>query len=137
MTALAVVMPDDITPELKQFVEHHIESVPQLEALFLLRNEPQRGWTASEIAKALYVPEDAAGSLLADFVRRGFAILMPAANQAYAYRPRDDDTDRLIGQLQAAYLDRRVAVISLIYSKPLNKVQTFADAFRFGKENPK
>jgi hypothetical protein len=129
-------MPDDISPELKQFVEHHIESVPQLEALFLLRNEPLRRWAAAEIAKALYLPEDAAGSLLADFVRRGFAILMPSGNEAYSYRPRDEATDRLIGQLQAAYHDRRVAIISLIYSKPLNKVQTFADAFRFGKENP-
>jgi integrase len=130
-------MPDDIPPELKQFVEQYIESVPQLEALLFLRNEPQREWTAAEIAKTLYLPEGVAGTLLADFVRRGVATLIPPSKDRYAYRTRDDETDRLIGQLQQAYHDRRVAVISLIYSKPLNKVQTFADAFRFSKENPK
>jgi len=130
-------MPDDISLELKQFVEHHIESVPQLEALILLRKEPQCEWQAADISKALYIPEDVAASLLADFVRRGFAIMAPPEKAKFVYRTRDDASDRLIEQLQAAYFDRRVAVISLIYSKPLNKVQTFADAFRFGKENPK
>jgi hypothetical protein len=130
-------MPDDISSELKQFVEQYIESVPQLEALLLLRNEPQRKWTAAEIAKALYLPEDVAGSLLVDFTRGGFATMVPPAKDVYSYRVRDEAIDRLVGQLQAAYHDRRVAIISLIYSKPLHKVQTFADAFRFGKENPK
>ena len=127
----------EISPELKQFVENSIESIAQLEALLLLRNEPQRAWSAADIGKALYLPEDVAGSLLADFVRVGFATIVPPTKDQYNYRARDEETDRLLGQLQAAYHDRRVAVISLIYSKPLNKVQTFADAFRFGKENPK
>ena len=130
-------MPDDLSLELKQFVEHHIESVPQLEALLLLRKEPQREWEAADISKALYIPDDVAGSLLIDFVRRGFAIMLPPEKAKFAYRARDDASDRLIEELQAAYFDRRVAIISLIYSKPLNKVQTFADAFRFGKENPR
>jgi hypothetical protein len=108
-----------------------------LEALLLLRNEPRREWTVPDMAKALYLPEHVAGSLLADFVRGGFATLVATTKDKYAYRARDDETDRLIGELQSAYHDRRVAIISLIYSKPLNKVQTFADAFRFGKENPK
>ena len=121
---------------LRIFIEQHIESVPQLEALLLLRKEPERQWDAGEIAKALYLPEDAAGSLLAEFARRGFAILVPATNWRYKYHPRDSATDQLIEQLAAIYQERRVAVISLIYSKPLHRVQTFADAFRFGKENP-
>jgi hypothetical protein len=130
-------MPDDIPHEVKLFVEHHIESVPQLEALLLLRKEPQREWQAADIAKALYIPEDVASALLADFVRRGFAIMVPHSKDRSVYHPREPETDRLIDELQSAYHDRRVAIISLIYSKPLNKVQTFADAFRFGKENPK
>jgi hypothetical protein len=127
---------DDFPPGVRQFIEYHIESVPQLEALLLLRREPQRQWDVGEIAKALYVPPDVASSLLADFVRRGFAILAPSAAPGYSYRTRDDETDRVIDELASVYRERRVAVISLIYSKPLHKVQTFADAFRFGKENP-
>jgi hypothetical protein len=37
-------------------------------------------------------------------------------------------------QLAALYQERRVAVITQIYSKPVKKVQTFADAFRFRRE---
>ena len=130
-------MSDEFSLKLRQFIEHHIESVPQLEALLLVRKEPQRDWGPDEIAKALYIPQEAAMSLLHDFVRRGFAIETPPSKNRYAYRVNDAETDKLIDELQAAYQLRRVAVISLIYSKPLNKVQTFADAFRFGKENPK
>jgi hypothetical protein len=129
-------MHDEFPLGMMQFIEHHIESVPQLEALFLLRDDPQRQWAATDIAKALYIPEEAAGWLLADFVRRGFAILSPLGGPGYNYRIRDNDSDRLIEELAAAYRERRVAIVSLIYSKPLNKVQTFAEAFRFGKENP-
>jgi hypothetical protein len=108
-----------------------------LEALLLLRKEPDRTWNAVDIAKALYIPEDAAAALLLEFVRREFAKYRSSAAATIMYRAKDQNTDRLIEELQAAYQDRRVAVISLIYSKPLIKVQTFADAFRFGKENPK
>jgi hypothetical protein len=129
-------MHEDFLPGLKQFIEHHIESVPQLEALLLLRQAPQRQWSAADIAKELYIPENAAAPLLVDFARRGFAILVPTAEASYTYLAKDKETDRLIDELASFYRDRRVAVVSLIYSKPLNKVQTFADAFRFGRENP-
>jgi hypothetical protein len=130
-------MPDEFSHELKQFVEHNIESVPQLEALLLLRKERGRGWKPVDIAKSLYIQEDAASALLADFARRGFVNQATSDAGAVVYRPRDETIDRLIEELEVVYQNRRVAVISLIYSKPLNKVQTFADAFRFGKENPK
>ncbi|MEX2309344.1 MAG: hypothetical protein WD738_17215 [Pirellulales bacterium] len=128
-------MHEDFPPGLKQFIENHIESVPQLESLLLLRNDPQRKWSAADVAKALYIPEDVASSLLTEFVRRGFATIVPPAAR-YEYRIRDSEADMLIDTLASVYRERRVAVISLIYSKPLNKVQTFADAFRFGKETP-
>ena len=130
-------MPNDIPPQLKQFVEQNIESVSQLEALLMLRREPERQWTSADIAKALYIPNEIASALLVDFARRGFAVLSTGPDANYTYRARDEDFDRLVGKLDTVYHDRRVAIISLIYSKPLNKVQTFADAFRFGKENPK
>jgi hypothetical protein len=130
-------MPNGFSHELRQFVEYNIESVPQLEALLLLRKEPDRAWSAIDIAKALYIQEEASTALLVDFVRREFANYSTSDATKIIYRARDQTTDRLIDELQAAYQDRRVAVISLIYSKPLNKVQTFADAFRFGKESPK
>jgi hypothetical protein len=42
--------------------------------------------------------------------------------------------DQLIDQLADLYQQRRVAVITQIYSRPVKNVQTFADAFRLRKE---
>ena len=107
-----------------------------LEALLLLRSDPQRDWDAAEMAKALYIPLDQAGTLLADLIRRGFAKATNLERGVYSYNVTDPAIDRLIAEVASAYSNRRVAVISLIYSKPLNKVQTFADAFRLRKEGP-
>lgn len=126
---------ENLPPALKQFIEQHIESVPQLEALLLLRREPEREWTAAEISKELYIPEEASATLLADLDRRGLATVMSPGLRS-TYRSRSEEENRLIDELANVYRERRVAVISLIYSKPLHKVQTFADAFRFSKENP-
>jgi hypothetical protein len=127
---------EDFPAGLRQFIEHHIESVAQLEALLLMRSDPQRQWAAGELAKALYIPEEAADALLSDLARRGFVGSGQPPTPGYTYQARDNESDQMIAELEAMYRERRVAVTSLIYSKPLNKVQTFADAFRFGKENP-
>jgi hypothetical protein len=128
-------MPDDFPPDLRRFIDEQIESLAQLEALLLLRHEPQRQWEATEIAKSLYIPPEMAGALLAEFGRRGFATASPSSGTRFAYHTIDAETDNLIDRLATIYRERRVAVISLIYSKPMNKVQTFADAFRLRKES--
>jgi hypothetical protein len=127
-------MADEFSAEVKQFIDQNIESLAQLEALLLFRRDPQRGWSASEIVRALYVPQELAGTLLTDFCRRGFVKASSPTDELYSYSVADARVDKLISEVAAAYQDRRVAVISLIYSKPLNKVQTFADAFRLRKE---
>jgi hypothetical protein len=126
-------MADDFSPDVKQFIDQNIESLAQLEALLLMRQDPQRHWDAAAIAKALYIPAELAGTLLEEFSRRGF---IRANDPRYTYQPADARLTQLIDEVATAYQDRRVAIIALIYSKPLNKVQTFADAFRLRKEPP-
>jgi hypothetical protein len=129
-------MADEFTSDVKQFIDQNIESIAQLEALLLMFRDPQRGWDAAEIAKSLYIPPEMAATLLADFHRRRYIKLMPGSDASFAYGPQEAKDEQLIKELAAAYQDRRVAITSLIYSKPLNKVQTFADAFRLRKEPP-
>ena len=129
-------MAGEFSPEVEQFINQNVESLAELETLLLMRQDPQRTWDAAEIAKELYIPAELAGALLADFARRGFVQAEPPANVRHRYQAADANLDRLVGQVATEYQERRVAVISLIYSKPLNKVQTFADAFRLRKESP-
>lgn len=127
---------NDFPADVRQFIDQNIESLAQLEALLLLRKDPQRSWDAAEMAKALYLPVEMAQALLAEFGRRQLTKTTPQSDAQYSYNVVDSKLDELIGRVVTEYQERRVAVISLIYSKPLNKVQTFADAFRLRKETP-
>jgi hypothetical protein len=127
---------DDFPVDVRQFIDQNIESLAQLEALLLLRKDPQRSWDVAAMAQALYVPVEMAQALLAEFARRHLVKAMPPNDAHYTYNIVDAKLDDLIGRVAAEYQERRVGVISLIYSKPLNKVQTFADAFRLRKETP-
>ena len=71
-------MDRDAIPEaVRRLIAAHIDSVPQLEALLLLRSEPAREWNAASVAARLYVAESAAHALLVDLSERGF--LSPSA----------------------------------------------------------
>lgn len=127
-------MPEQLPLELAQLIDAYVESLLQLEALFLLQHEKQRALATDEIAKSLYISRAMCEAQLIALERNGFLVRTPPPDDKYQYRPKDAETDRLVGELQALYLQRRVAVIARIYSKPANKVQTFADAFRLRKE---
>jgi hypothetical protein len=126
-------MSDEFPVELRQFIAQNIESLAQLEALLLLRSDPQRAWGPAELAQQLYITPEMCQALLADLQRRGF--VQCSGDGRCRYQARDPDADRLLGDLAALYQLRRVAVITEIYSKPVTKVQTFADAFRLRPED--
>jgi hypothetical protein len=127
-------MDDGFTPELEQFIAQHIESLAQLETLLLLRQDPTRRWTPEELSRLLYITADMCGGLVRDLEQHGFVARVDDSEQHYQYRPANPDFDRLVGELAAIYQQRRVAVITQIYSRPQKKVQTFADAFRLRRE---
>jgi DNA-binding HxlR family transcriptional regulator len=127
-------MSEAFSNELKQFIAQHVESLAQMEALLILRQNGEQRWRSAELAQRLYITPDMCEAILADLERRGFAAR--ASDGAYFYQPRDRAVDKLIDDLATIYQQRRVAVITEIYSKPVTKVQTFADAFRLRREEP-
>jgi len=127
-------MATEFPVEIEQFIAQHIESLAQLETLLLMRREAERAWTGSELSRQLYVTPEVCTGIISDLERRGFVVRDAASTDAFRYRSAGADVDRLVDQLAGLYHQRRVAVITLIYSKPVKKVQTFADAFRLRKE---
>jgi hypothetical protein len=127
-------MATDFPAEIEQFIGQHIESLAQLETLLALRREPGRSWSCADLARHLYVTTDVCTGIVTDLERRGFVLRDAADADLIRYRSTNAETDELIDQLGGLYQQRRVAVITLIYSKPVKKVQTFADAFRFRRE---
>jgi predicted DNA-binding transcriptional regulator len=123
---------DRLPTELRQFIALHIESLAQLEALLLLRRERGRAMKLGELARTLYISDDMCRGMLVDLARRGF-IEGELDGESFRYATMEESTEGMISQLAEFYQNRRVAVITEIYSNPSKKVQTFADAFRLRK----
>ena len=116
------------------FLEERIHSVAQLELLLLLKNSPAQAWTPQQASRALAVPVEMTSGLLAELHVAGLFASTAAAEPQFQYRPRSVELDQLVDALAQVYDERRVSVITLIYSKPVDKVRTFADAFRLRKD---
>jgi hypothetical protein len=125
---------EPFSPAVEKFIAQHIESLAQLESLLLMRAERDRAWTCDDLTKRLYLRAEDCASILLNLESRGFVRRNAADAAQFQYHSQDPAVDALVDQLAATYQERRVAVITQIYSKPIDKVQTFADAFRFRKE---
>jgi hypothetical protein len=122
---------DGFPENIRHFIADHIGSVSELETLLLLRHRSDQAWTAAAVAREMYVPVETAATHLSRFASVGLLTLSAGPDgPAYSYAPRSAELDKLTGALADLYRERRVAVISLIYSGPIEKVRSFADAFR-------
>jgi hypothetical protein len=125
-------MVDGLPSDVKEFISQHIYSLAQLEVLLTLRREPTRLWTVNEVTSSLYLQRQMANELLADVVRRGLAEQLDGN---YRYRPANETVADIIDRLARLYEERRVAVTTEIFAKPVDSVRAFAEAFRLrGKE---
>jgi hypothetical protein len=127
-------MADPFPEDVRQFILAHINSVEQLEVLLLLREHPEQAWEPEGLGKALYTSPAAALMRLTDLQTAGLVARTEAGEQNFRYAPTPPERDALVAGLAQAYKERRVSVISLIYSKPQSQVQAFADAFKFRKD---
>jgi hypothetical protein len=125
-------MNEDFPADIKQFIADTIDSVAQLEVLLLLRSEPSKVWTAQEAGKALYSAADVTALLMADLHAK--RLLAAGGQNGYIYRPERPELASSVDQLAELYRQRRVAVITAIYTKPIDKIRSFADAFRLRKD---
>ena len=125
-----------ISQEVRALLLERIDSVVQLELLLLLQGSPDRAWTAADVAQQLRIDPSWTTGQLGELVSRG--LLAPSADVAGAFRyaPASPQLDLAVVQLARDYAERRVTVITLIFSKPVDKLRTFADAFRLRKDKP-
>ncbi len=124
-------LPDDV----RQFITDNISSVAKLEVLLLLRSNPAQEWSAAAVAKALATSAEVMETQLNEWQSRGLLTVNESSERCYRYQPRTAEMERIVRDLADLYQARRVTVITQIYSEPVDKVRTFADAFRLRKEN--
>jgi 2,4-dienoyl-CoA reductase-like NADH-dependent reductase (Old Yellow Enzyme family) len=124
-------LPDDV----KRFIVENVRSVAQLEVLLLLRANPSTVWTAEAVSRELYTTPEMMAAQLDELQARGLLIAIETSVRQYRYQPKTEELDRLASELDRIYKERRVSVIGQIYAAPVDKVRTFADAFRLRKED--
>jgi DNA-binding IclR family transcriptional regulator len=121
-------LPEDV----HRFLYQNIESVEQLEVLLLLWRAPERGWTSDEVATAVYSHPSSVIRRLAMLLGNG--LLREREPGCYQYAPRTAELHDTVPRLDHMYRERRVAVITLIASKPIENVRAFSDAFRIHRK---
>ncbi len=121
----------NIPADVRRFLLAAIESVPHLEALLLLRADPESRWTPESLARRLYIEEAAAARLLADLRGRGLA--REAAAGEWVFTAAGGVTE-VVDRLAQVYARHVVEVAELIHSTSDRKAQRFADAFRWRKD---
>jgi hypothetical protein len=128
-------MSDSFIPDdLAQFILEKIDSVAQLEALLLLRDDANVQWSAQALAKRLYITEKETAELLERLCADGFLVASSGPPLLYHYQPGSQELGQMIDRAAALYSKHLVPVTNLIHSKPKTRVQEFADAFRLRRD---
>jgi hypothetical protein len=123
-------MTDDIVAaDIKEFILAHIDSIAQLEALLLLRADPDKLWDAATTARRLYIGEREGREILA---RLGAEGLISRERDGYRYAPVADKA-ALVDRLGEAYARHLIPITNIIHQRP-GRIREFADAFKLKRE---
>lgn len=123
----------DLPPQVRDFVERHIDSVAELEALLLLRSSPADEWTVRQLAGRLYTEEAVTAEALTALHRRG---LLAREGQSYRYMPASAALRGDVDALAGSYPRFLIRITNVIHSKPRTSLREFLDAFRLRDEKP-
>lgn len=126
---------DELPNEVRQLIADHITSVEQLEILLLLREHEGEDWSVRRVSDELRSSEASVGERLNALRESGLVRESERhSDVAFGYAPRTARLRRATDLLADAYSQRRYTVIDLIFSKPIDKLRVYADAFRFRKD---
>ena len=124
----------EIPARVLQVLAEQIDTVPQLEALLLLWENPQQLWSEEELAGRIYVGRQAAATILQALQRQQLATAEPAPAVRYRYNPQWDPGGELMAEVAAAYRSHLVPLATFIHSRASTAVREFARAFDLKKD---
>jgi hypothetical protein len=125
------VVPGDVT----EFILKHIDSVAAMEALLLVRSRSDHDWGIDELAKRLYITEDQTMAVLSSLCNSELVVELEGSPMRYRFQLASKNLEQLVTRVAEVYAKHLVPVTNLIHSKPASRVQQFADAFKFRRED--
>jgi hypothetical protein len=127
LCACGAVEEDDVLA----FVQDTIRSVWTLELLVLMQQGADRAWPTAELVAALRANTRVVTEGLSALESVGLVRLDEAG--MVRYRPASSALAETIRDVVDLYNRKPLAVVRTILTSPTDKIQTFADAFRFRK----
>ena len=127
-------MEQDLPANVRALIASHINSVVQLELLLLLHAEPGRERTAADISKELRIDATWVMAQLRELSAAGLLSATEGPSPAFRYWASRPDLHDAVEGLAEAYATRRVTVISMIFSKPVDPIRSFTDAFKLRRD---
>lgn len=119
-------MNEGLSHEVHAFILAHVDSLELLETLLLLASHAGASFTADLVSERLRTSPSSAASRLSSLYRRSLIEQLP--DGAYRFSPTSQHQE-IVREVDRAYRERSVRVVSLIYSRPSEMVTVFADAF--------
>ena len=124
-----------LPPEVTRFISKHIHGFTQLELLLYLHAQPTIEVTTKIVAHEQRMTEDQAAALLHDLHSRGLLVTRDLEGKRhYRYEPKSKELVQQVEALAQTYPKYRHAIIQIIFSKPVESVTNFAEAFRLRKD---
>jgi hypothetical protein len=122
-----------LTPVVRAFLRRCIGSIEQLDTLLLLEHEPERWWSAEDVAAELQTSQGAAGERLEALASKNLLDVRISDDLFYRYAPVSPALQAAVSETLRAYKGNPVAVSAGLYSLPLDEIRDFAEAFRIRK----
>ena len=121
-------IPDDV----RRFVLGSVASVPFLEALLLLHDNPGTCWSAPDLARRLYIASPLGEDLLAQLADAGLAAT-GSQDKTWCWNASAEMAP-IVDQLAEIYAENVVGVTELIHARQERRATQFADAFRLRRK---
>ena len=121
----------DIPERVLRFLAETVDTVPQLEALLLLWQEPGKSWSAEEIAGRVYVSPETGQQILRSLETRRLAV---SEGGSYRYSSAWDGSGTLMAEVASTYRRHLVRIATFIHSGASASVRDFARAFNLKKD---
>jgi hypothetical protein len=123
----------NLSTDLKEFINEYVHSVLQLEVLLLVSQDRDKGWTSSAVGRELHLNAESARAQLDGLSRNLLSQPNRIDEDLYRYSPSTDELHQTLTQLAIAYSTQRIAVLTLIFAQRVDKVGLFKETFRMIK----
>jgi hypothetical protein len=125
-------MTHGVVPEaVRKLIDERIDSIPELEALLLLRQHRSQAWSADEAGQRLFLSTTDSKHVLSVLTERG---LLARTLQRYQYAPESHELEADVTLLAETYSKHLIAVTNIVHAKPSPGTRFFSQSFRFRKD---